>query len=81
MERVYTFLGVHSKLQDRVKNTANRNFNNIIGLTVTKTEIFENVVTVYAYFFLVMHLIDDIIRITHAKFQAKILHIVGSRTL
>ena len=51
VERVYTLLGVYPKLQDRMKNTANRNLNNIMGLTVSKTEIFENVVTVDEYFF------------------------------
>ena len=73
--------GVHSELQARVINTANRYLNNIIRLTVTKIEIFENVVTIDEYFFLVVYFIDEIMRITHTKIQSNILHIVRSRTL
>ena len=67
--------GVHSKLQVMGKNTSNRDLGNMIGLTVTKSEIFEKVVTVDD-FFLVIYFIDEIMRITHAKFQEKILNIV-----
>ena len=55
MERAYMLLGIHSKLQARVKNIANRNLNNIIRLTATTSEIFENVVTVVEYFSPLFH--------------------------
>ena len=80
MVRVHTLLGIHSKLQARVKNTAKTNLNSIIRLTVTMSEIFQNIVTVVEYF-PVVYFIDEIMRITHVKFQAKILHIVGNRAL
>ena len=45
-----------------------------------KNEIFENVGTVDEYFFAI-YFIDEITRITHAKFQAKCLNVVGDRAL
>ena len=45
----------------------------MIGLAVTKTEMFEKVVTVKEYFIPVIHFIDEIKRITHVKFHAKFL--------
>ena len=50
-------------------------------LTVTNTETFENIVTKHEYFSLVIHFIDVIMIIAHAKFQAKILNVVGDRAL
>ena len=44
-------------------------------------ESLEKVVTVDEYFFLSIYLIDEIVKITHAKFQAKIVEILGSRAL
>ena len=61
------------------KHIKNWYLNRLIGLTVTKTDIFGKVVTVGEYFFSYFN--EEIMRITHAKFQAKILNIMGSRTL
>ena len=47
-------------------------------VTVIRTEIFEKVVTVDEYFSR-HYFIDEIMKITTAKFQAKILNIFGSR--
>ena len=55
-----------------------RNLNRIIRLTSAKTEMFEKVVQVDGIF-LVIYFIDEIIRTTHANFQAKIFNTVGSR--
>ena len=48
---------------------------------VTKTEKFEKVVNADEYFIFVIYFIEEIVRISFAKFQAKILNIVVSRTL
>ena len=60
------------------ENSSNGNVNNKLSLTVTKTESilqssnFEKVVPPDAYVFLLpTYFIDKIMRITHAKFQAK----------
>ena len=76
---IFTLLGGHSKLQAGEKYT-DRNFNSITRLPIAKTEIFEKVVNFDAYF-LVIYFNGEVMRITHAKFQAKILNIMGSRAL
>ena len=58
------------------QNTSNRHLNRIIGLTVTKTEIFEKVVTVDDFFYFM----EDM-RIALVRFQAKILNITRGRRL
>ena len=69
----WVFVGGTLDSRDPPKNTSDRNLNRITRLTVTKNEIFEKVVTVYTYSFLVIYSIDEIMRITHAKFHVKIL--------
>ena len=70
------------KTSGQGENTSNRNLNNRIMLTATKAEIVKKKKQSPSMnIFLVMYFIDDIMRITHAKFQAKILHIMGSRAL
>ena len=58
---------------------SNRHLNPIIRLIVRETEIFDKVVTVDEYFF-VLYIIEEIMWITLAEFQAKILNVVGSTT-
>ena len=50
---IYTLLGSNTNLMP-VGKYANRNFNNIIWLVVTKTEIFQKVINLDEHFFLVI---------------------------